>query len=110
VRFLSVLLNAPGDTAVDLKAVARHYEAIDGKWHFAQGTPDAVAEFAHLELDYGDALPDSGATLKADYTLRLVDHYGLFRGAYYNVLEPKEVDSAISHIRLLQREFEQSRR
>ena len=88
--------------------MARRFEVIDTRWDLASGTPEQVMSLANQELDYAIIPADSGAPIRKDYTLRLVDHEGHLRGAFYDALEPKQIDSVISHIRLLQREFEQA--
>jgi protein SCO1/2 len=110
VKLLSISVDPENDSIPVLRDYADRYEAIDHKWYFITGNKRDIYEFAHREF-YFKATEDSTQEIRFvhDNTLRLVDKEGKFRGLYYDGTNPTEVDSAISHIKVLQREYAQDK-
>lgn len=110
VKLLSISVDPEYDSIPVLRAYADRYDAIDHKWYFVTGNKRDIYEFAHREFFF-KAAEDSTQEIKFvhDNTYRLVDKEGRFRGSYYDGTNPQEVDSAIAHIKVLQREYAQEK-
>lgn len=108
VKLLSISVDPEHDSIPVLRDYADRYEAVDHKWYFLTGNKRDIYELAHREFLFR-ATEDSTQEIKFvhDNTLRLIDKEGRFRGMFYDGTNPTEVDSAISHIKVLQREYAQ---
>ncbi|MBD2699681.1 SCO family protein [Spirosoma sp. BT702] len=105
VIFLSHTVDPEHDRPEKLKAYARKYEAIPGKWYFLTGSKDAIYELAM----HGYYLPTVDAGVKEgkpDETfihsekLVLVDKEGIVRG-FYDGTDKENVDRLVLEIRVL---------
>ncbi len=105
VVFLSHSVDPEHDRPAELKAYARKYEAIPGKWYFLTGNK---AEIYNLAM-HGYYLPavDAGVNEgKPDETfihsekLVLVDKEGIVRG-FYDGTDKEDVDRLVLEIRVL---------
>ncbi len=103
--FLSHSVDPEHDRPAQLKAYARKYEAIPGKWYFLTGTKTEIYNLAM----HGYYLPVVDAGVKAgnpDETfihsekLVLVDKEGIVRG-FYDGTDKKDVDRLVLEIRVL---------
>ncbi|HHG84896.1 MAG TPA: SCO family protein [Bacteroidetes bacterium] len=111
VKFLSISVDPKNDSIPVLRDYADMHEAIDHKWYMITGEKERLYNFAHKEFFFS-ATADADSTIRFvhDKTLRLVDKEGRFRGKFYDATNPTEVDSLISHIQLLKREYAQEKR
>jgi cytochrome oxidase Cu insertion factor (SCO1/SenC/PrrC family) len=107
IRFLSISIDPEADSLPALQKYAKNYEVTENKWWLITGDRSKIQRFAREEFGFGGPIDDTTAAFKPEYTLRLVDREGHFRGNIYNGANKTDVDSVISHIRLLQREYEQ---
>ena len=105
IKFLSYTVDPEHDRPAQLKAYARKYEAIPGKWYFLTGSKEAIYELAM----HGYYLPTVDAGVKEgkpDETfihsekLVLVDKDGIVRG-FYDGTDKEDVDRLILEIRVL---------
>lgn len=105
VVFLSHSVDPEHDRPTELKAYARKYEAIPGKWYFLTGDK---AEIYNLAM-HGYYLPAVDAGVKEgkpDETfihsekLVLVDKEGIVRG-FYDGTDKEDVDRLVLEIRVL---------
>lgn len=111
VMFLSISVDPETDSVPALRAYADQYEAIDGKWNLITGNKEKLYKFAHEEFFFS-ATEDENEEIKFvhDNTIRLIDKEGRFRGMYYDGTNQFEVDSVISHIKLLKLEYAEQKR
>jgi protein SCO1/2 len=109
VRFLSISVDSANDSLPALREFANDFEAMENKWFFISGPDEKIHRFAYEEFGFGSALDDTTNAFKADFSLRLVDREGRMRGYAYDGSLRRDIDSVISHIVLLQREYEQQR-
>lgn len=107
IRFLSISIDPEADSVAALQKFASEYNVTENKWWLITGDRSKIHRFAREEFGFGGPIDDTTAAFKPEYTLRLVDREGRFRGNIYNGARQTDVDSVISHIRLLQREYEQ---
>lgn len=107
VRFLSISIDPEADSLPALKQFAREYNVTENKWWLITGDRSKIQRFAREEFGFGGPIDDTTAAFQPEYSLRLVDREGRFRGYDYDGARQTDVDSVISHIRLLQREYEQ---
>ncbi len=105
ILFLSHTVDPEHDRPEQLKAYAKRYEAISGKWYFLTGTKADIYELAM----HGYYLPTVDAGLKEgkpDETfihsekLVLVDKDGIVRG-FYDGTDKEDVDRLVLEIRVL---------
>lgn len=105
VLFLSHSVDPEHDRPEQLKAYAKRYEAISGKWYFLTGSKTDIYNLAM----HGYYLPAVDAGVKAgkpDETfihsekLVLVDKSGIVRG-FYDGTDKEDVDRLILEIRVL---------
>lgn len=105
IIFLSHTVDPEHDRPAQLKAYARKYEAIPGKWYFLTGTKAAIYDLAM----HGYYLPTVDAGVKEgkpDETfihsekLVLVDKEGIVRG-FYDGTDKEQVDRLVLEIRVL---------
>jgi protein SCO1/2 len=110
VKFLSISVDPETDSVPVLRAYADEYGAIDNKWYMVTGNKNELFKFAHEEFFFS-ATEDEDKEIKFvhDNTLRLVDKEGRFRGMFYDGTNQFEVDSLISHIKLLKLEYAQNK-
>lgn len=110
VKFLSISVDPETDSVPALREYADRYEAIDHKWYMVTGNKEELYKFAHEEFFFS-ATEDSTQEIVFvhDKTLRLVDKDGRFRGKFYDGTDNTEVDSVITHIKLLKREYAQDK-
>jgi|NOAtaT_6_FD_contig_61_1951495_length_3198_multi_4_in_0_out_0_3 protein SCO1/2 len=110
VKLLSISVDPEHDSVPVLRDYADRYEAVDHKWYFLTGNKKEIYQFAHQEFFFR-ATEDSTQEIQFvhDNTLRLVDKEGRFRGMFYDGTNTTEVDSAIAHIKVLQREYDQDK-
>ena len=103
--FLSHSVDPEHDRPAQLKAYAKKYEAIPGKWYFLTGNKEDIYNLAML----GYKLPTVDAGVKAgkpDETfihsekLVLVDKEGIVRG-FYDGTDKEDVDRLVLEIRVL---------
>lgn len=105
IIFLSHSVDPEHDRPEQLKAYAKKYEAIPGKWYFLTGSKEEIYDLAM----HGYYLPavDKGVTEgKPDETfihsqkLVLVDKEGIVRG-FYDGTDKEDVDRLVLEIRVL---------
>ncbi len=97
VRFVSVSVDPGRDSPEVLKTYARDHGAIDGKWHFATGSPKEILK---LQSEGMKLLTKPDDPLAHNVKFVLVDRSGTVRG-YYDGKEPPEVKRLEADIRRL---------
>ncbi|MFD2938075.1 SCO family protein [Spirosoma flavum] len=105
IIFLSHSVDPEHDRPAQLKAYAKKYEALPGKWYFLTGTKASIYDLAM----HGYYLPTVDAGVKEgkpDETfihsekLVLVDKQGIVRG-FYDGTDKEDVDRLVLEIRVL---------
>ncbi len=97
VQFVSVSVDPGRDSPEVLKTYARTHGAIDGKWHFATGSPQEIQK---LQAEGMKLLTNPDNPLQHNVKFVLVDRSGTVRG-YYDGKEPPEVKQLEKDIRRL---------
>ncbi|MCC5612844.1 SCO family protein [Nostoc sp. CHAB 5834] len=103
--FLSHSVDPEHDRPAQLKAYAKKYEAIPGKWYFLTGDKAAIYKLAMrgyylpaVDAGVKDGAPDE--TFIHSEKLVLVDKQGIVRG-FYDGTDKADVDRLILEIRVL---------
>lgn len=103
--FLSHSVDPEHDRPAQLKAYARKYEAIPGKWYFLTGSKAAIYKLAMrgyylpvVDAGVKDGNPDE--TFIHSEKLVLVDKQGIVRG-FYDGTDKADVDRLVLEIRVL---------
>lgn len=104
---LSHTVDPENDSLPVLKAYAKKYKAIKGRWYFLRGTNDQIYDMAQKGY-FISALEDKNETGTDRFVhsdkLILVDKDKHIRG-FYNGTDEKEVDRLIVEIKILKTEY-----
>lgn len=103
--FLSYSVDPENDTPDKLKAYARKYEAISGRWHFLTGSKSEIYNLAQKgyflpAVDAGVINANPDETFIHSEKLVLVDKAGIIRG-YYDGTDKEDVERLILETRVL---------
>ncbi len=105
IVFLSHTVDPEHDRPEQLKAYARKYEAIPGKWYFLTGSKADIYELALrgyylpiMDAGVKDGKPDE--TFIHSEKLVLVDKDGIVRG-FYDGTDKEDVDRLVLELRVL---------
>ncbi len=110
VAILSHTVNPAQDTVEALKAYAREYGAVEGKWYFVTGDKKTIYNLARTSyflpaVEAGDGGPDD--FIHSDQFV-LLDKEKRIRG-YYDGTDPAEVDRLIDEIKVLKLEYAETK-
>jgi protein SCO1/2 len=103
VVLLSLTVDPEYDTPEVLKAYAKTYNAIPGKWYFLTGEKDSIYTLGQRQFFLTAKQNEEDLTdFLHSERMVLVDKNGWIRG-YYNGIEEKEVDRLIIELKVLQK-------
>lgn len=105
VLFLSYSVDPEHDRPVQLRAYAKRYGAISGKWYFLTGTKRDIYQLAQKgyflpAVDAGVSSGDPDETFIHSEKLVLIDKEGIIRG-YYDGTDKEDVERLILETRVL---------
>lgn len=112
VRLMLISVDPKRDSVPALVAFANKYEAIPGKWDLLTGEKAEIEAFARKEL-YLECYEGKGGEMGFHYAtdLRVVDHEGELRGSWsYDGTIANDLDTLITHVRLLEIEHARKKR
>lgn len=104
VRLMLLTINPEKDSVQTLKMFAKEFEAKAGKWDLLTGKKADIEEFARKEL-YLQLFEGKGGEMGYNFStnLRIIDQDGELRGSWeYDGTEAYDVDTLITHVRLLE--------
>jgi Uncharacterized protein SCO1/SenC/PrrC, involved in biogenesis of respiratory and photosynthetic systems len=103
VVLLTLTVDPENDTPEVLKAYAKTYNAIPGKWYFLTGEKDSIYTLGQRQFFLTAKQNEADLTdFLHSEKMVLVDKKGWIRG-YYNGTEEKEVDRLIIELKVLQK-------
>lgn len=97
VQFVSVSVDPGRDSPEVLAAYARTHGAIEGKWHFATGSPKEIQK---LQAESMKLMTNPEDPLQHNVKYVLVDRDATVRG-YYDGREPRELERLKKDVRAL---------
>lgn len=111
IMLLSITVDPETDSLQVLADYASQHGAIDGKWNMVTGNKKTLYQFANSQFFFKAFEGEDGELgFVHDENYRLVDKEGNLRGTWhYDGTDPVMVDSLISDIKRLKREYDQGK-